>query len=622
MVNILDAVYNNCIDNQSEATESMESLDQLNLTNKEDSDILADSEKLDSFAEEQLFLDSDSEAENFFDMEPSVDYETEISTPDYLSMEEPQEIIPVESLMEDPSPETDNSSLDEKNAQELEEQFLQWLAKPETRDMILIVTGLKHSYKSSKGDYKDFGMKFSSAVKHNAAIALYPKLVQLLPYDKFNCKDGQLLLNLNKKNFTDIISPIVPKVDLLQADESPMVMLLSDILNQNKDSVQQKKDDISGYGFLDKLEVNPEDVTDPEYISIDQTDIKPMELDAGDESSRAAQDAQEIEAQIIEWLKQPSTRNNVISLMNGKLTASNNSTTQSAFYHKYISACRHNIAISAYPKMAKAFVQEEFHTDGDSICLKVNINKLLPMIKSVLEKMDYTLADESPIVALFKNFCDEYQNLQEKKTINKLKDIKYSDNAPDKGDLNLTNADVEDDLNLALPEEYTVSYEAPGYDSDDAVGKLNSYDPGFVAPLENHVADKSTQSQYIYVDNADALGQQSVHTNNSDTPILNKNQWEDLPPNETPYLPNGLGMPLYTVGSNEDINLDNQPKETSHNILEGISLTDLANKTIATYFAERNIFNPADIYNRLKQEGMKSQRINEIVGMVKYLNIK
>lgn len=53
----------------------------------------------------------------------------------------------------------------------------------------------------------------------------------------------------------------------------------------------------------------------------------------------------------------------------------------------------------------------------------------------------------------------------------------------------------------------------------------------------------------------------------------------------------------------------------------GISLQDLANKTIAHYLIEKNLTTPEEILSKLKGEGFTRNRANEILGIVKYIKL-
>jgi hypothetical protein len=50
-----------------------------------------------------------------------------------------------------------------------------------------------------------------------------------------------------------------------------------------------------------------------------------------------------------------------------------------------------------------------------------------------------------------------------------------------------------------------------------------------------------------------------------------------------------------------------------------IRLQDLANKTIAQFFIENNITDSVDIVSKLSEEGFNRARINEIIGIVRYM---
>ena len=538
---------------------------------------------------EDSFLESESEAESFFDLTPSCDFDVETSDPDYNKMDE--SIIPqIKTVENEEAP--DACAL----AQEIEEEFLELLASPQTRDNILYLTGTRKSAKFRKDPH--FAFRYAKALEYNPLLSLYPKLVLSLPYKEFN-SDGE---NLNLSCPLNKVNNLIPankKIDPQLSETSPLVSLLEQV-TQKDSELRNTKNDLSVLYSDSELPLDEDFESD--LLSIDQTDIQPIEPFGKTETPEEA--SKDVEEQFMDWLTKPGTRNMVWLFVSNKRFASQNPD----IIQKYAKACRYNPALSLYPKMVKAFVHGEFHADEQGLHLDADTSKIMNLIKPTIKNLDFNLAKVSPIVKLLQSICDKWMAYKEDLEAKRATDVTYTDNAPSKGDLDLTGADVEDDLNLELPEEYKVDDKPPVYDTKDNVTDYNhTYNPGFVPPLENH------EAQYVHVDNCDALGQQSITTNQSDTPILNKYQEERVPLTEKPFLPDGLGMPLYTVSSE---------KPDPHNLAENISLTDLANKTIANYLVENGISEPTQIFDRLRNEGMKTARISEIIGMVKYLKLK
>ena len=72
----------------------------------------------------------------------------------------------------------------------------------------------------------------------------------------------------------------------------------------------------------------------------------------------------------------------------------------------------------------------------------------------------------------------------------------------------------------------------------------------------------------------------------------------------------------------EDDSMGSPSVDESDNPIINIRLQDLANKTIAQYFIEHKIIDQAVIVNKLSSEGFPRARINEILGIVKYMNLE
>ena len=541
--------------------------------------------------DEDMFLESESEADSFFDLTPSCDLDVEVTEPDFALMDETS--IPEIKTVEGEVPSEDLAEL----ASEIEEEFIKLLENPQTRDNILYLTGARRSATFRKDPH--FAFRYAKACGYNPLLSLYPKLVLNLPYNEFNAKDGNLNISAPVSKIQDLIP--VDSFDPQFEDESPIVSLIGQII-QNDRNLKGIKDEL-GLILNDPELLKEDGDMAPDFLTIDQSDIQPLEPFTKTQTPEEA--SAEVEEQFLEWLSNPKTRNMVYLFVSNKRFASQNPD----IIQKYAKACDYNPALALYPKMVKAFVHGEFNVSDNELHLEADTKKVMNLVKPTIKNVDFALAKISPIVKLLQSICDKWMTAKENAEAQRATDVKYTDNAPSKGDLDLTGADLDNDLNMELPEEYRVNETAPTFDKEDNV--LDSYNPaynpGFVPPLENH------EAQYVHVDNCDALGQQSITTNQSGTPILTPNQEEKVPLTEKPFLPNGLGMPLYTVSSEQ---------KDPHSLADSISLTDLANKTIANYLVDNGILEPTNIFDRLRKEGMKTARISEIIGMVKYLKLK
>ena len=532
------------------------------------------------FDEDNLFLESESEAEEFFDV---IDTEEEAGESDYGVDSIP--VIPeIKTVGEEESMGEDTSEI----AEDVENVFILLLSDPDTRnDIIKLVSGRTASGRNGS----DFVKRYMKACGHNSAVQLYPRMVKALSAKEFYADgDGSLYLDVSRPKLESVINGV--NIDPFY-EGSPMVDLLNKVLELDQELCGTKCE----LGDL-ITEVPDGEVGEADFLTIDQSDIQPFKPV---ESETPADIAEGVENQFIEWLGNPKDRIMV-------LFTSSNRKTASDMLRRYAVACEYNRALSIYPKFVSAFVHGEFNAENGSLNLEADSGKVMDIIKPLLKNIDFTLAKVSPMVRLLQSICDKWMTAKETMESDRAVDVTYTDNAPGEGDLNVADADVDngDDFSMPLPEEYTVSDKAPEFNPDDSATDYNhSYDEGFVPPLENH------EAQYVHVDNCDALGQQSITVNQSGTPLLNQVQMEEVPLTEKPSLPDGLGMPLYTISS-----------DTNNPIEDNISLTDLANKTIAGYLVDRGIVEPSRIYDRLRNEGMKSARISEIIGMVKYLTLK
>lgn len=533
-----------------------------------------------SFDEDSLFLESESEAEEFFD---TLDEDLEKGESDYGVDEAP--LIPeIKTVGEEDSVDTDGSEA----AEEVENTFIVLLADPETRDNILkLVSGRTASGRNGS----DFVKKYVKACGYNSALQLYPRMVKAFSAREFRADNGNLCIEVPRTRLEGVVNGV--NIDPF-IEGSAIIDLLNRVLELDQSMCNTK-------GELGDLitELPDCEIGEADFLEIDQSDIQPFKPV---ESEKPEELAKEVEDQFIQWLSSPKDRVMVIYTASDRRFASINP----EICRKYARACGYNRALEVYPKLVSAFVHGEFNADNGNLNLDADMGKVMGIIRPLLNKVDFVLAKVSPIVSLLQSVCDKWMGMKESLESDIATDVKYTDNAPNSGDLDVSLAEVDngDDFGMPLPVEYTVNEKAPEFNpSDSATDYNHSYDEGFVPPLENH------EAQFVHVDNCDALGQQSITTNQSGTPLLNENQMENVPVTEKPFLPNGLGMPLYTVSSDNGIE-------------DSISLTDLANKTIAGYLVDKGMTEPSRIFDRLRKEGMKTARISEIIGMVKYLTLK
>lgn len=139
------------------------------------------------FDEDNLFLESESEADEFFDV---LDTEEEAGESDYGVDSIP--VIPeIKTVGEEESTVEDNSEI----AEDVENVFILLLSNPETRDDIIkLVSGRTASGRNGS----DFVKRYMKACGHNSAVQLYPKMVKALSAKEFYADgDGSLYLGVD-----------------------------------------------------------------------------------------------------------------------------------------------------------------------------------------------------------------------------------------------------------------------------------------------------------------------------------------------------------------------------------------------------------------------------------------
>ena len=151
--------------------------------------------------DDNMFLDSESETESFFDLTPSCDFDVEVSEPDFAVMDDT--VIPEIKTV---NGETDAEELSAL-ASEIEEEFIKLLELPQTRENILYLTGAKRCSSKFRKD-PHFAFRYAKACEYNPLISLYPKFVLRLPYDEFNAKDGNLNISAPVSKIQDLV-PVV-----------------------------------------------------------------------------------------------------------------------------------------------------------------------------------------------------------------------------------------------------------------------------------------------------------------------------------------------------------------------------------------------------------------------------
>lgn len=99
---------------------------------------------------------------------------------------------------------------------------------------------------------------------------------------------------------------------------------------------------------------------------------------------------------------------------------------------------------------------------------------------------------------------------------------------------------------------------------------------------------------------------------------------EGLNPGKLDFEENMLDVSA--VGSNlqvdEDDSMGNSSVDFTDNPSINIKLQDLANKTIAQYFVENGVEDASTIVGKLSDEGFPRARINEILGIIKYMQLQ